>query len=404
MRTTNKWVILAVCWLTWGLLFGDRMIILFMAPQIVKEFKISMTDFGLAVSALTITWALMAGVAGFLSDRFGRRSVILPSMLLFSVTTSFTGMVSGLGELLGIRALVGIGEGSYWGPGISIISDTWPEKRHGFALGFHQTGAPVLGIFLTGAITGYIALHWGWRSSFYVYGIAGFVMCLIFWALVAEPKGKAAAAGLRIGKTGTKEAWKRLLTSKGWLLNLIIMALVMITNWCVLAFLPIYLTKVKAMNIAVAGGAAGLTGLGGLFGEVVTGFSSDYIGRKRALLVPLVLVLIGIPLMLTASSMSITIASLLIIGYGINGPFPIALAIVPAETSPAELVATGVGLTMLISEVAGIIGPVAGGMVNDAYGLTASFWLAFVSAIICIILALAMRETRVDLAGAGAAN
>ena len=106
-----------------------------------------------------------------------------------------------------------------------------------------------------------------------VYAIAGFVLCVLFYLFVGEPEEKAAGLG-HSGKT--EGAWKRLLTSKGWLWNLIIVIFVMVSFWSVTVFLPIFLTKVKGMNIAVAGGIAGLTGLAGLFGMWVTGWFSDH--------------------------------------------------------------------------------------------------------------------------------
>ena len=392
MRTTNKWVILLFCWLIWGLLFGDRMILIFTAPMLIDEFKISMTQFGLAVSCLTITWAVMAGIAGFISDRVrSRRKVILPAIILFSATTWLTGLVRSIPQLLVVRGLVGVGEGSYWGPGVSLLNGVWPAERRGFALGFHQTGSPILGVFLTGALTGWIALNWGWRASYVVYAIAGFIVCALVWLIIGEPREKAEDTSH--GKH-EKGAWKMLFTSRAYVLNLVIMVLVMIMYWSITAFLPIYLTKAKGMNIAVAGGVAGITGLAGLFGMWVTGFSSDYIGRKAAIIIPFILILIGIPLVLTVQSPSAMIVALIILGYGIYGPYPIALAIVPAESSPPALVATGVGLTMLLSEVAGIIGPIVGGFFNDLWGITASFWLSFIVVILCIVCALAMGETK----------
>jgi MFS family permease len=402
MKTTNRWAVLIFCWLIWGLLFGDRMILIFTAPMLLDEFRISLTQFGFAVSCLTISWAVMAGIAGFISDRVGRRKVILPAMILFSATTWLTGLVRSIPQLLIIRGLVGIGEGSYWGPGVSLINSVWPAERRGFALGFHQTGAPILGVFLTGALTGWIALKWGWRAPFVVYAIAGFVLCALVWAIVGEPKEKAADAS---DAKHVKGSWKMLFTSRAWILNLVIMVLVMIMYWSITAFLPIYLTKTKGMNIAVAVGVAGITGLAGLFGMWITGLSSDYIGRKVALIIPLILILIGIPLVLTVHSLPAMIVALVILGYGIYGAFPITLAIVPAEASPPELVATGVGLTMFMSEVAGIVGPIVGGLLNDFWGITASFWLAFIVTIACIGCAVAMGETKykagVRLATAG---
>jgi hypothetical protein len=59
---------------------------------------------------------------------------------------------------------------------------------------------------------------------------------------------------------------------------------------------------------------------------------------------------------------------------------------------------------MAVSEVAAIFAPIIGGMLNDAYGITASLWLAFGASIVCIGLTLAMGETRASVLASAAAK
>ncbi len=390
-RTANKWVILILCWIIWGFIASDRMLLTYVAPALIPDMKISMTEFGLAMSVLTITWAIMAGIAGYISDVIGRVRVITIAGLLFSATTWLTGIVRNFGQLLGVRALVGIGEGSYWGPGVSIINRAWPKERRGFALGFHQSGFPVLGVLVAGSLTGWLTSIYGWRVPFYVYGVAGIIVTIIFYALVKEPETEITFPD---PKDTEKLDVKALFKSRNFIVNLVIMSLWMIVYWSIATFLPVYLTNVKGLTISFAGFMAGFTGLIGFVGMWSAGAYSDNIGRKPALAIAFICALVGIPLLVMTGSFLALAIALILVGYGLYAVYPLTLASIPADVAPPILVGTAAGITMLVSEVVGILGPILGGYFNDIYGLGASFWLAFGIAIVnLIILSLVMEET-----------
>ncbi|MDT3700318.1 MAG: MFS transporter [Thermincola sp.] len=392
MVKNNKWVLLILCWLTWGFIFADRMVITFVAPLMVKDLNISMTQFGLTMSAVTITWLIMAAVGGNLSDRVGRVKVIVPAIFWFSILTTLVGFARGFKPLLFLRGLIGLGEGSYWGPGVALINESWPPERRGIALGFHQTGSPFIGVFLTGIVSGLIAARWGWRAPFWVFGICGIVTGLLFWLLIKEPKNEATHEATSQPKVKVK-ASQVLMSSKEYVFNLIILFFVMVMYWSISSFLPIYLSNVKGLAVSAAGSVAGITGLVGMAGMILSGLYSDYIGRRAALIISLVGVLVGLPMLFVSNSMfSIMLASI-ILGYAIYAPFPLCLAIIPGDVIPNEFVGTAAGITLAVGEIGGIVGPILGGYLNDLYGITASFWLAFGAAIIAGILSLVMKET-----------
>jgi hypothetical protein len=68
-------------------------------------------DLGNLVGILAVFWGISAFAMGFLSDRIGRRNVLVPAIVIFSLMSAFSGMVSGLVGLLVIRAIMGIAEG-----------------------------------------------------------------------------------------------------------------------------------------------------------------------------------------------------------------------------------------------------------------------------------------------------
>lgn len=386
--------VLLLHFLTWGFIAMHRMLVVFVAPQMVPDLGFSFTQFGLVMSALTVTWALCAFFGGHLSDRIGRVKVVVASTFLFSIPTWITSVVTGFGQLVIVRALTGIGGGAYWGAGVAHISEAWPESRRGFALGLHQTGFPVFGTFIGAAFAGYVTQVWGWRTVFPIAGIAGIILAFVFWKFIHEPKSftdrqAAQTAEEKIGFGHTMEILKQ----RNLIVNLAVISAVMIGWWSIYTFLALFLTQVKGFNIAVAGGVAGITGVTGLFGQWVTAWVSDHTGRKPVLWVVAAGMAIGTYLIIISTSTTVLVIGLAVVGYCSYAPFSVCIAAIPADAAPPKLIGTAAGIAMMVSELVGMLGPIVGGMLNDAYGLRASLWLTIAAYIVAGLLVAFMTET-----------
>lgn len=401
MNWQYRHTVLLLHFLTWGFIAMDRMLVVFVAPQMVPELGFSFTEFGLVMSALTVTWAVFALFGGHISDRIGRVKVVVPATVFFSLTTWITGLAGNLGQLLAIRALIGVGEGAYWGAGIAHIAEAWPASRRGFALGLHQTGFPIFGTFIGAAFAGYVASIWGWRAVFPVAGVGGIILAFIFWRFIHEPKSFTDRQAAKMaGDGGKKDSGEIGLKHIGELgrykdvwINLGVICAVMVGYWSAYSFLALYLTQVKGFDIAVAGGVAGITGIFGLLGQWFTGWFSDSLGRKPVLWIVAIGMAVGTYMIITSTSSVVLVIALAIIGYCGYAPFPLCIGAIPTDIAPARLVGTSVGIAMGVSELAGIAGPIIGGMLNDAYGLSASFWLAMVAYLVAGFFTIFMRES-----------
>jgi MFS family permease len=106
--------LVAILFLTWGTVFLDRMSQLYLAPYIVPEFHLAHAQVGMLASVLAITWAISTLVFGALSDRIGRRPILIPAVFVFSILSWLSGIAHSFHQLLLIRALMGIAEGPCW--------------------------------------------------------------------------------------------------------------------------------------------------------------------------------------------------------------------------------------------------------------------------------------------------
>src|SRR5256885_3271430 len=99
--------LVVLLFLTWGTVFLDRMSLLYLAPFIAPELHLSHTQVGLLISALALAWAFSGLLFGAISDRIGRRPVLVPAVFAFSILAWVSGVVRSFTQLFVVRALMG---------------------------------------------------------------------------------------------------------------------------------------------------------------------------------------------------------------------------------------------------------------------------------------------------------
>ena len=107
----NEKTIVAILFFTWGTVFLDRMSQLYLAPYFAPEFRLSDAQVGFLASLVAASWAVSSLVFGAVSDRFGRRAVLVPGVLVFSLLSWVSGVAHSFEQLLVVRALMGVAEG-----------------------------------------------------------------------------------------------------------------------------------------------------------------------------------------------------------------------------------------------------------------------------------------------------
>jgi len=159
----------------------DRVCISVAGPRMQEALHIGPVAWGWVTAIFTFTYAIFEIPSGALGDRVGPRRVLTRIVLWWSAFTSITGFVSGFYPLLAVRALFGIGEAGAF-PNTSIAVSRWfPVHERGRAFGV---------IFLATQMGGAIApllvipimAHYGWRASFYVFGVVGVLWSAIWYA------------------------------------------------------------------------------------------------------------------------------------------------------------------------------------------------------------------------------
>ena len=147
-------------------IFGFATCVTMLGPLLVdlsRDLDVSLGQAGLLAAAMAVTWALAAPFAGVLSDRFGRRPLIVMALLGLGVVTLGAGLASSFGMLLVMRTLAGVFGG--FGPAVVIAAagDLFPPARRGMAMGWANLGfsmAAIVGVPSIGAIGGTLGGGW----------------------------------------------------------------------------------------------------------------------------------------------------------------------------------------------------------------------------------------------------
>ncbi|MER5727851.1 MDR family MFS transporter [Streptomyces sp. NPDC002138] len=166
----------------------DNMIIGTAMPTIVGELG-GLEHLSWVVTAYTLATAASTPIWGKLGDMYGRKGSFLTSIVIFLVGSVLSGMAQDMGQLIGFRAIQGLGAGGLMVGVMAIIGDLIPPRERGKYQGM-MAGVMALAMIGGPLIGGTITDHWGWRWSFYINLPLGVIALAMVTAVLHLPKKK----------------------------------------------------------------------------------------------------------------------------------------------------------------------------------------------------------------------
>jgi len=272
--------------------YMDRWVASAASPLIQKEFHLSDTLVGLLGSAFLLVYAFAAIPFGYWADRGVRKTVVAAGVAIWSLATLVTGFSRNFAQLFLSRAVLGIGEASYYPAGTSLLSDYFPKEQRGRVMSIWGAGSTV-GIAVGFAGGGFIAEKFGWRSAFFFAAVPGILFALLAFGLREPLRGSMESRGPALKKTYDASLAKflallRIPTLRATIGAQTLLFFVLASN----AFwLPLVLNRRFNLSVGKAGLLAGVVlVLGGLIGTLAGGWIAD----RRALKNPAAHLEVGI--------------------------------------------------------------------------------------------------------------
>ncbi|PXA97722.1 MFS transporter [Nostoc sp. 3335mG] len=253
-----RWWIIAIVMVGTSLNYLTRSTLGVAAPTVLADLGIGTREYGWITAAFQ-AGIMLQPVAGYVLDSIGLRIGLAVFAGAWAIITMAHGLATGWLSLLGLRAALGVAEGTAHPGGLKVVAEWFPAKERGFASGIYNIGAS-FGSMLAPPLVAAAILWWNWRAAFFIVGILAGTWA-IAWYLLYRPVEQHRRLG-EAERRNIVEGREAHLTSRprrpiGALLkerNLWGIALPRFLadpTWGTLTFwLPLYLTTVRGFDLA----------------------------------------------------------------------------------------------------------------------------------------------------------
>ncbi|WP_129645698.1 MFS transporter [Peristeroidobacter agariperforans] len=387
--TSYEWKAVTLLTLAFGLVGLDRWIIAPLFPSMMQDLGLDYQALGNLIGALGLAWGVFAIVAGGLSDRLGRRKILVPAIIGFSLLSGMSGFAQGLTSLIFIRALMGITEGSFCPTSFAATADASLPTRRGFNLGVQQSAFPLLGLALGPIIATQLLQVVNWRWVFVLVAIPGLILGLLMWRTIREPATVGANAKAERAPLGD------LLKHPNVKLGMIALMCAMSGIFVLSAMVPNYLVDYLKLTTVQMGFVTSAIGFGGFLGQVVLPGASDLLGRKLVAVAGFVLGAAFLyAFMQVGPNPALLFALLFVCCFFCFGLLGLITGPIAAEAAPRGLISSTAGIIIGTGEIfGGGIAPAIAGNVAQTYGIQHVLTMALIGLCAGVVVSLFLRET-----------
>ena len=166
--------------------YADRQAIFSVFELLKSEMNLSDVQLGIVGASFMWVYAGVGPIAGLVGDRVNRKTLIIAGLVFWSIITIATALSTRYTHLVLFRALEGFGEAFYFPASMSLLSDYHGPRTRSRAMSIHQSSV-YAGTIAGGSVAGVLGEHYGWRSSFCLFGSLGMLLGVLLLLLLREP-------------------------------------------------------------------------------------------------------------------------------------------------------------------------------------------------------------------------
>lgn len=217
-RPLSRRYAIYVFWLLWlanVINYADRYAFLAIGDHVQIEFGLSDMQYGLLATSFLFVYTLSLLPLGLLADRITRKTVVAAGMVFWSIVTAFTALAGSFGAIFATRALLGLGEGSYFPASTSMLASSNPGKDRANVMARWTTGLAVgLAVGFIGAGILYDVFGHQWRPIFYVFAAPGLLLALFIFLSKEPPRhgedDDVSSAEAALARGGLSGVWRNI--------------------------------------------------------------------------------------------------------------------------------------------------------------------------------------------------
>ena len=400
-----KWAVVAMLWLVCFLNYADRQAIFSVFPLIKQQLHLSDVQLGVLGSAFMALYALIGPFAGWLCDRFPRKTLVLGGLVFWSLITAATALSRTFPALVLCRALCGLGEAFYFPAAMSFLSDYHGPATRSRAMSLHQSSV-YAGTIAGGAVSGFMGQYYGWRSSFVLFGGLGVALGLLLWGLLREPVRGMSDTVPIVAESGAEGNFLQVVREvfRNRMVILVVVVF-MAANFVAVVFLtwmPTFLYQKFHMSVATAGlNSTAYLQMASVLGVLSGGMLADKLRRREPggrLLAQSLGLLCGVPfLFLTGWTLKIPLLLLGMVGFGyFKGLYDANIFAGLYDVVPVHRRGAAAGILNSLGWLGGGFAPVLIALAAARFGLSACISAtAVIYLAIGLLMFIGSRRTRV---------
>ena len=393
----DHYKIFALSWAGWVFDFYDLVLFTFLTSQLQTSLNINAEMLSLCLGLSLFATGLGGIIFGALGDKYGRKTVLQWTILIYSIGTLLCAFSWSFYSLLIFRFITGLGVGGEWATGQIYISETFPDKLRAKFGAFMQSGAPV-GVILASIVGGVISPIIGWRMTFLLSILPALTVILIRKHL-KESDVWIENKDSYVNKNIYQE-FKQLLSKeyrKIFLISLVLCMFGMSAYWYTYSWLPTYLAQER--GLAMIGSTIGIIIIqcGDFTGYTTFGFVAEKLGRRPAFTIYSFIMAFGISMITLCWNQINAVPELIFVfmfltgfGTGFFGGFGALFS----ELFPTKIRNTGVGTVFNLARGIQFITPVIITLVATYFDLSYGIAIAAIFALLVGIWIWVFPETK----------
>lgn len=336
---------------------------------------------GMVVSSWFLSRIFMELPAGIISDRIGRRRLLVVGLGLSLVGPLLSSQATNIYILILARGLWGMGTALYFMSNMALLMDILPQSTRGKALGVFQ-GIEFIGSFIGAPVGAFLAVYLSYTQVFYF----TFAFTLISFFLAMKSKNMK---GLEVQEHKSRLTMKQITGSlRDW--GIIIVCLICTSRMLVMqgihqTVLQLYLNQQVGLTVGGIGWVVSAFVLGQVIALPTAGNTSDRFGRKPVLMVGFSIRLAGVILFMLSGNLLVLLLSGLVSGIGEGLTMTTLLALL-TDIAPPVARGGAVGLFRTFMDVGGFLGPILFMIIYDSYSPITPFYAAAGLCVLNILL------------------
>jgi MFS family permease len=380
-----RWWVIAMLWFVCFLNYADRQAVFAIFPLLKAELRLTDVELGIIGASFMWVYAAFGPVAGWLGDRFQRRTLILGGLTLWLLVTGATILSRTYAQLAILRAIGGLSEAFYVPAAMSLISDYHGSATRSRAMSFHQS-AVYVGSIAGGAGGALVAQYFHeWRANFMMLGSVGVILIFVLLLFLREPeRGQsesaeyiAAQALTARSNTSVLEGLKEIFGNR--LVRLFILVF-MGANFVAVIFMvwmPSFLFRKFNMSLSMAGlNSTFFLQIASVFGVITGGWLADVLARRGKggrMMTQAIGLIAGVPfIFLTGWTFSIPMLIVGMIGFGyFKGIYDANIFASLYDVVPIERRSAAAGIMNSLGWLGGGIAPIAMAAASYRFGMGA---------------------------------